>query len=71
MHTGFGFFGMALMAVAAVIPLWRICTRIGFPGWISLAALIPLANLLLLYFLAFAEWPREKGGTPHRSPLPM
>jgi len=69
MHGGFGFFGLVIAAIAVVIPLWRICARLGFPPWISLAALVPLANVLLLYFLAFAEWPMEK--TPNKGPLPM
>ena len=59
MPGGFGFLGMLVVGALVVVPLWRICMRIGYPGWISLAALLPIANLLLLYFLAFAEWPLE------------
>jgi hypothetical protein len=45
------------MPIVIVWPTWRICRKAGFPGAISLLCLIPLANLFLLYFLAFAEWP--------------
>jgi hypothetical protein len=69
MHGGFGFFGLLIAAVAVVVPLWRICDRLGFPAWISLGALVPLANVVLLYFLAFAEWPIDKGTNPQRGPL--
>lgn len=51
---------MALIAIVAVIPAWRICQRTGYSGWMGLLILIPLANLALLYFIAFADWPAEK-----------
>ena len=51
---------IAITAVTTVLPLWIICTKAGFPGWYSLAILIPLFGLLLLFFLAFAEWPALK-----------
>jgi hypothetical protein len=37
--------------------MWRLCSRLGYSSWFSLAMLVPLANILLLYFLAFADWP--------------
>ncbi len=49
----------AVLAVAFVIPVWRICTRLGHPGWFSIAVVIPFLNLLFLYFLAFTDWPRD------------
>lgn len=48
---------MLVMAVIVVIPFWRICGKAGYSGWLSLLILIPVVNLLLLYFLAFSEWP--------------
>lgn len=45
------------IAVFTVFPFWFICSKAGFPGWISLAVLIPVLNLLLLFFLAFSDWP--------------
>ena len=46
-----------ITAVTMVLPMWFICTKAGFPGWYSLAMLIPCVGFLLLFFLAFAEWP--------------
>lgn len=43
-----------------IIPLWRITSRTGYPGPLSLLFLVPLANLVLLYVLAFGEWPRDR-----------
>ena len=40
-----------------VVPFWKIFSKAGFPAWLSILMLVPLANLLLLFFLAFAEWP--------------
>lgn len=53
---------MLVIAVIVVIPAWRICQRIGYPGWMGLLILIPLVNLGLLYFIAFADWPANKKG---------
>ena len=46
-----------VIVIVFVLPFWEICTNAGFPGWISLAMLIPMANFLLPYFLAFSDWP--------------
>jgi len=49
---------LSVVATAAVIwPAWRICSKAGFPGALSLLILIPGLNLCLLFFLALAEWP--------------
>ena len=53
---------MLVMAVAVVVPVWRICQRAGYPGWMGVLILIPMVNLALLYFLAFANWPINKAG---------
>jgi hypothetical protein len=56
------FFFFFLIAVAAsvlltVLPFWKICSKAGFPGALSLLMLIPIGNIILLFYLAFAEWP--------------
>jgi hypothetical protein len=40
-----------------LVPYWRILSRTGLPAALSLLILIPGINLILLYYLAFAEWP--------------
>jgi hypothetical protein len=47
----------AVGVIAIVWPAWRICSRAGFPGALGLLIMVPLLNLVLLYVLAFAEWP--------------
>jgi hypothetical protein len=41
-----------------VIPFWFICKKAGFSPALSLLNLIPFyaGSLVLVYFLAFAEW---------------
>lgn len=56
---------MVLFFVVAVLPFWMISTKAGFPGWISLAILIPVLNLIFLFFLAFADWPALRRETSH------
>ncbi|MBA4742760.1 MAG: hypothetical protein H2060_08645 [Azoarcus sp.] len=51
---------MLVVAIVVVIPVWRICRRTGHPGWIGLLILIPVVNLVLLYFIAFADWPATR-----------
>lgn len=54
---------MALVLAALFIyPTWRVCERAGFPGWLGVLIAIPVANLVLLYYLAFAEWPALRDG---------
>lgn len=50
-----------LLWVAIILPpFWQIFSKAGFSGWLSLLMLIPLANLVVLYIVAFAEWPALK-----------
>jgi len=53
-------------AVLTVIPFWKICTKAGFPGPLALLMLVPLANIILPFYIAFAEWPalRQGQGAP-------
>ena len=50
---------LLLVHVLSVPALWRLCGRLGHPGWFALATLVPLANVLLLYLLAFAGRPAD------------
>ncbi len=51
---------MLMFAIVVVIPVWRICQRTGYPGWLGILILIPIANLVLLYFIAFSNWTADK-----------
>ncbi len=49
-----------IVCIAAVVAFWRICAKAGFPGWYGVGVVIPMVNILLVLFLAFAEWPLER-----------
>jgi len=54
---------IAFAAFAALVlyPVGRILARIGLSPFWSVIALIPLANLVGLWVVAPAAWPRDKG----------
>ncbi|HEY3364431.1 MAG TPA: hypothetical protein VGK74_05210 [Symbiobacteriaceae bacterium] len=53
-------FFMAIGAVLIVLPYWRIFTKAGYSGALSLLMIVPLANFIMPFVLAFSEWPIEK-----------
>ena len=54
---GYAVYG--IFAVVFVIPFWKIFEKAGFPPALSLLMLIPIANLVAIYFVAFAAWPAD------------
>ena len=50
----------AIGAFLTVIPFWKICSKAGFPGALSLLMLVPIANIVLPFYVAFAQWPALK-----------
>jgi uncharacterized membrane protein YhaH (DUF805 family) len=44
-----------LLLPAVIIPYWRIFAKLGFSGWLSLLMFIPIANIVVLYVIAFSE----------------
>jgi hypothetical protein len=51
-----------IFAVIAVVPFWRICTRVGHSPALSLLMVLPLVNLIFIYYLAFGDWPVDRKG---------
>lgn len=51
---------LAFLGLVIIYPLWRICTKMGYSGWLSLTQLVPVLNLIILIYLAFSEWPIHK-----------
>jgi len=40
-----------------IIPFWKIFSKAGYPGAMGLIMLVPFLNLIMLFYLGFAEWP--------------
>jgi len=56
-----GIIPILIILALAVIPYWKIWSRTGHSGAWSLLMLVPLANLISLWVLAFKEWPAMRG----------
>ena len=52
------FFGLFFLIgiVIYIIPFWMIFKKAGFTPWLALLLFIPLANIIILYVLAFSQW---------------
>ena len=48
---------LPVVFLLTVIPFWKICTKAGFPGPLSLLMIVPVANAILPFYIAFADWP--------------
>ena len=57
---GFGFIWVIVYVVLVVVPIAKILGRIGFNQWWAAVAIVPLVNLILLWVVAFIEWPRDR-----------
>ena len=50
-------FAFLLALVLPTIAFWKICSKAGFPGALGLLMLVPVGNIILMLYLAFAQWP--------------
>ena len=47
-----------LVALVLIIPSWRILTRAGYSGALSLFHLVPvIGSFIVMAILAFGDWP--------------
>ena len=56
-------FHWLILAAPLVIigfPIAKILGRMGFSGWWTILAFVPLANFIGLWILAFIEWPSQQ-----------
>lgn len=51
---------MLLVFVGMIVIYWRIISKTGNTGALSLLLLVPIVNIIFLIWLAFSEWPVEK-----------
>ncbi|WP_439889152.1 hypothetical protein ACSX1C_09140 [Pseudomonas sp. MBLB4123] len=56
----FGPLMMLLLTALVILPFCLIFKKAGYSQWLGLLMIVPLVNLVLLYFLAFSAWPRGK-----------
>ncbi len=49
-----------IMAVLLIPPFWFIFSKAGFSKWLSLLIVVPMVNIVILFFLAFSTWPSHR-----------
>lgn len=59
-------FGLVMLAVCIfmIFCYWKIFSKAGYSGALSLLMLVPLVNLIVFIWFAFAQWPVLKGQEP-------
>jgi hypothetical protein len=63
---GIGVFEWSLIVIASIcaiiviIPFWKIFSKAGFFPPFSLLMAVPIVNILVIYYVAFAKWPALK-----------
>ncbi len=54
-------FAIALVCAAIIIiPFWKIFSKAGYNGTLSILMVIPIVGIVLLFYLAFSRWPIER-----------
>ncbi|NTW28988.1 MAG: DUF805 domain-containing protein [Coriobacteriia bacterium] len=54
----FAIIGLIMFALYVWV-FWRILSKAGFSGWLSLLNFVPFGMLALMLVLAFAKWPSQ------------
>ena len=52
---------LIILLVIFVWPWWKIFSKAGYPGWLALGMFVPLLNVILIFYFAFADWPVLSG----------
>ena len=52
----FGPLMMLVMAAVIIVPFWFIFSKAGFSKWLSVLMIVPLVNVIVLYYVAFSKW---------------
>ena len=63
---------IVVLAIVASIftvlwPVARLCARLGLSPWLGVLAIVPIGNVLLLWFMAYAAWPIDGASATLRS----
>jgi hypothetical protein len=57
---------LLMLTLLVVVPFWNIFRKAGHPAWLSILLLVPVLNVALIYYLAFAPWPSLTAGLEQR-----
>jgi len=45
-----------VISVAVIIPFWQIFKKAGFSPYLSILVVIPIVNLITVYYVGFTDW---------------
>ncbi|HXF54655.1 MAG TPA: hypothetical protein VNK52_11085 [Hyphomicrobiaceae bacterium] len=57
---------LAAVAFLWIFPMWRIIDRMGRPPALALLMVFPPAFLIVLWWLAYTDWPAAESSAPRR-----
>ena len=46
-----------LTVLGAIVPVWKIFSKAGYPGILAVTMFVPFLNIIMIFFLGFSEWP--------------
>jgi hypothetical protein len=58
LHIALYWISFIVFCLIVLSPVIRILKRAGYSEWWSLLALLPVVNLLGLWWFAYARWPK-------------
>ena len=53
-------FFVLILTVIQILAFCKIFSKAGFSWALGLLMLVPIANIVMFFFLAFAEWPIQR-----------
>ncbi len=56
----FGFFVGLIVVAIKVLIFCKIFSKAGYSWALGLLILVPIANIIMAFYLAFADWPVQK-----------
>jgi len=53
-------FFVLIIAIIQIVAFCKIFSKAGFSWVLGLLMLVPIANIIMFFFLAFADWPIQR-----------
>ena len=50
---------LLVIFVVILLPYWKIFQKAGYQGWLAICMLVPILNVIVLFWFAFSKWPIE------------
>lgn len=46
----------SIFSIVLIIPFWQIFKKAGFNPYLSIFVVVPILNVLTIYYIAFTDW---------------